>query len=74
MELIWESFGWSVKVVDGHNVGSLVDALAVRENRPTVVIANTVKGKGISFMENNPTWHHNRLTDDQYRAALSEIG
>jgi len=62
----WESFGWQTRVVDGHNLSELLGALDRFEGKPTVVIANTVKGKGISFMEHNPAWHHNRLTQAQF--------
>jgi transketolase len=62
----WESFGWQTRVVDGHNLSELLEALDRFEGKPTVVIANTVKGKGISFMEHNPAWHHNRLTQAQF--------
>jgi transketolase len=62
----WESFGWQTRVVDGHNLRELLEALDRFEGKPTVVIANTVKGKGISFMEHNPAWHHNRLTQAQF--------
>ena len=60
----FEGFGWKVKVVDGHNVNELYDALSSENNtnKPLAVIANTVKGKGISFAENNNDWHHIVLT------------
>jgi transketolase len=72
----WQSFGWETRCVNGHDVGALLDAFtASRHNpdRPLAVIASTVKGKGISFMENNNDWHHNRLTQAQHDAALLEL-
>ena len=68
------SFGWFAVEADGHNIESLIDAFNVdTRGLPLAVIANTVKGKGISFMENNPQWHHNKLSPEQYETALSEI-
>jgi transketolase len=72
----WRSFGWETRCVNGHDVGALFDAFtAARSNPdcPLAVIASTVKGKGISFMENNNDWHHNRLTQEQHDAALLEL-
>lgn len=72
----WESFGWDVTVVDGHDVGELLKAF-VREttdNRPKAIIARTTKGKGVAFMENNNEWHHNRLTKASYDQAIGELG
>ena len=68
----WESFGWSVLKVDGHDVGELYDALSTRSDNPLAIIAHTVKGKGVSFMENNPAWHHARLTQSQFEQAMAE--
>ncbi len=72
----WKSFGWNVCSVDGHNILELYNAFTECnvKNKPKVVIANTVKGKGISFMENNNDWHHNRLTKAHYDQALQEMG
>ena len=72
----WENFGWNVRSVDGHNISELYSAFVEYnvENKPKVVIAHTVKGKGVSFMENNNEWHHNRLTETYYNLALKEMG
>jgi len=72
----WRSFGWNVCSVDGHNISELYNAFVGCnvENKPKVVIAHTIKGKGISFMENNNEWHHNRLTKVHYDQALQEMG
>lgn len=74
IEAIWNSFGWEAIICDGHNVKQLMEAFQQNNtDSPKVIIANTIKGKGISFMENSKDWHHNRLTDDLYQKALNEI-
>jgi transketolase len=70
----WESFGWKAITVDGHDVSQLLDAFAAPSTKPKAIIANTVKGKGVSFMEHNASWHHNRLSQSQLDAALAEQG
>ena len=67
----WESFGWQARTVDGHNVAELMDAFDNLGGKPTVIVANTVKGKGVPYMENNPAWHHNRLTQVQFDELAS---
>ena len=71
----WISFGWDVYTVDGHSISELFSALnnQHKENKPKILIANTIKGKGISFMENNNAWHHNRLTQNIYDQAILEL-
>lgn len=72
----WRSFGWEVAEIDGHNVADIFNCLWQRRRvstQPLMVIARTIKGKGISFMENNREWHHGRLTKLQYNEALSEL-
>ncbi len=75
----WAAFGWHVMEVDGHDVPALIDVLAsarrpeVAPGRPRVVIARTVKGKGVSFMEASDGWHAGHLTDEQYRTAMEEV-
>ena len=70
----WESFGWHVVEVDGHDHLALLDALTgTSPGRPTCVIAHTVKGKGVSFMEDRVEWHHKVPTPDQVEAALAEL-
>ena len=73
----WLDFGWNVIEVDGHNVDAVIDAYklaATVKGRPTVLIAHTVKGKGVSFMENDSNWHGNAPNDEQLSKALEEIG
>lgn len=71
----WESFGWASVDVDGHSVPALYEALKSRPaaSKPYAVIAHTIKGKGVSFMENNKEWHHARITKEQYEKALEEL-
>ena len=75
----WRSFGWNVVTVDGHNLDQLVDALRrMREkpclNKPGLVIAKTIKGKGISFMEDQQAWHFNKPTAEDLSKGLEELG
>jgi len=70
----WESFGWDVQVVDGHEPLELLDAIrGQKSDRPRCIIANTVKGKGVSFMENRAEWHHKVPSVEQNGAALEEL-
>jgi transketolase len=71
----WKSFGWNVIPVNGHDTGELAEVLTkpITSHRPRVLIARTIKGKGISFMENNNDWHHNRLTKSMYETAIREL-
>jgi len=71
----FEAFGWAVRTIDGHDIGELTDALSapLEAGKPGVVIARTVKGKGISFMEDNGVWHHKVPTDDEFAAAMAEL-
>jgi transketolase len=71
----WKSFGWNASTIDGHNVSELYNAFVSNhvENMPKVIVASTVKGRGVSFMENNNEWHHNRLTKTHYEQALQEM-
>lgn len=69
------AFGWAVSVVDGHGIDSLTKALSapLKPGKPSVVIARTVKGKGVSFMEDICHWHHGVPNDEEYSRALAEI-
>lgn len=70
-----QAFGWTVVEADGHDFDSLRSAYATsHEGYPLAVIAHTVKGKGVSFMENVPEWHHNKMTEEQYHTACIENG
>ena len=71
----FQAFGWDVKMVDGHDFAALTDALtpAAGAGVPRVVIANTVKGKGISFMQDVAKWHHGVPSDAEYATAMKEL-
>lgn len=68
----WRSFGWAVDEVDGHDLSALLKVLSLQFSRPHVILARTVKGKGVSFMENEPKWHNGRLTQEQFEQAMAE--
>ena len=70
------SFGWNVIEIDGHNLSEIIRALTIKEKgnkKPTAIIANTVKGKGISFMENQVKWHYKSPNAQQYKEAIQEL-
>jgi len=72
----WKSFGWNVIDIDGHDIEAVQKAFAAAEavkGQPTVLLANTVKGKGVSFMENNPKWHGTAPSKDECEQALKEL-
>ncbi|KAA9347926.1 transketolase [Larkinella humicola] len=72
----FEAFGWEVRHVDGHDFGALKEtfaALPFTVGKPSLVIAHTVKGRGISYMENQLKWHHGVPNPDQYTHALAEL-
>lgn len=72
----FKSFGFEVMNVDGHNMEEIISALEKAKNikgKPTVIIANTVKGKGVSFMENEAAWHGKAPNDEQYEIAIKEL-
>lgn len=73
MEGKWQSFGWDAVTCDGHDCGELIEALSKTHDKPLAVIANTVKGKGVSYMENNPLWHNHNITEQQYNQAMEEL-
>lgn len=72
----WRAFGWDVHVVDGNDMQQLLDVLEYdvqAQEKPRCVIARTTKGRGVSFMENRPEWHHKVPTQEQYEQALKEL-
>ena len=72
----WQAFGWNVISVNGHDLKDLYRAFtkAMNEpNKPSVLIAQTIKGKGISFMENDCAWHGLAPNDDQFKQAMTEL-
>src|SRR5262245_24976418 len=72
----WRAFGWATREIDGHNLDEVEGALSAvpfEAGRPSCVIAHTVKGKGVSFMENKLLWHYRSPQGKEYEAALSEL-
>jgi len=72
----WTAFGWEVLEIDGHNIEKLVEVfekIPIRKGKPHVVIAHTVKGKGVSFMENDRKWHHGVPNGRQFERAMYEL-
>ena len=72
----WISFGWNVIIVDGHNIRDLIKSFKKLKNskNPTVIIANTIKGKGIKFMQNDPIWHVKKLENiDDIQIAKKDL-
>jgi len=69
------AFGWAVRTVDGHDLAELTAALSgsLEPGKPTALIANTRKGRGVSFMEDVTRWHHGVPNDDEYARAQAEI-
>ena len=72
----WRSFGWEVKEVDGHDFTQLLSVLKnvpLKQGRPSAIIAHTVKGKGVSFMENKLLWHYRCPDEEEYLKAIKEL-
>ena len=69
----WKSFNWNVKEIDGHDVKQILAAFNHVSEKPKLILANTIKGRGFSFSENNNDWHHNIMTKKQYDDALKEL-
>ena len=70
----WKSFGWNVRIVNGHNHKQLYNNLKKKFSKPTVLIANTVKGKGVSFMEDDNNWHYRIPNVEEVKKAKKELG
>tara|TARA_B100001250_G_scaffold410364_1_gene436664 strand:- start:1709 stop:2536 length:828 start_codon:yes stop_codon:yes gene_type:complete len=73
----WKSFGWSVKEIDGHNMSEIsegLDFLEQTNDGPAILIAHTIKGAGISYMEDNPSFHGAAPNDEQFHQAMVELG
>ena len=69
----WKSFGWDVVEVDGHDFKQLLDAFLLQHNKPKVIIAHTIKGKGVSFMEDKLEWHYKSPNDEEFMIAKKEL-
>ena len=72
----WRTFGWAVREIDGHDLSAIMDALdwAEQQNdQPSLIIANTIKGKGVSFLEGQAAYHNNAINPDQFARAMIEL-
>lgn len=72
----WQAFGWETKEIDGHNFEQIINAfekIPFKPQKPSIIIAHTIKGKGISFMENNLLWHSKYPNEKEYKKALKEL-
>ena len=72
----FEAFNWNVIIIDGHDFEQIADAIESAKackDKPTMIIANTIKGKGVSYMENQAGWHGNAPSDEQYEQAVAEL-
>ncbi len=72
----WESFGWAVQEIDGHSMQQICDALdwaCSEKSRPSAIICNTVKGRGVSFLEGEAGFHNAPISDEQYQKAVQEL-
>ena len=70
------SFGFNVINIDGHNMNSIIDAITTAKQtkgKPTIIIAKTIKGKGVSFMENQASWHGKAPNEEEYNLAMEEL-
>ena len=75
IEAKWKSFGWDVHRIDGHNMAEIIGILRkpVHPEKPRVIIADTIKGKGVSFMEGQTAWHGVAPSKEDYEKALKEL-
>lgn len=72
----YQAFGWKVTDIDGHNLEQIIEAFEIayqEAEKPTLIIAHTIPGKGVSFMENQYTWHSKPLTEEEAEKALNEL-
>ena len=71
----FKAFGWAVRTIDGHNIAALTEALRkpLEAGKPGCIIANTIKGRGVSFMEDVGQWHHGVPSDAELARALAEL-
>ena len=72
----WRAFGWHAVEVDGHDIGALTEAMRgiSTHGKPLAIVANTVKGKGVSFMEDDNNWHYKICDEQNLNAAFKELG
>ena len=73
----FKAFGWNVVVIDGHDLDQIekaVECAKATKGQPTAIVAKTVKGKGVSYMENSVGWHGKAPSDDEYAVAMKDLG
>jgi len=73
----WEAFGWAVREIDGHDfdqIGRALGSVPLEAGKPTCIIAHTIKGKGVDFMEDKLLWHYRTPDDKELRSALAQLG
>ncbi len=74
LDALWKAYGWQVVECDGHSVDAIKLAItSEHKDKPLVILAKTIKGKGVSFMENDNAWHHAVLKDEEYSKAVQEV-
>ena len=72
----WQSFGWDVYEIDGHNFNQIeksIELAKANKNKPSAIIAHTIKGKGVSFMEDNNNWHYKTPNEEEFKKAFDEL-
>jgi len=69
----FKSFGWATHTMDGHDQEEIYKVLTVKSDKPKAIIADTIKGKGVKMMENNPAWHHKSPTEEEFKEILGEL-
>ena len=71
----FEAFGWNVQEINGHDMQAIIDAIdnTNTSDRPNIIIAKTIKGKGVSFMENQVGWHGKAPNEEEYKQAMEEL-
>lgn len=76
MDMKWTAFGWNVKSIDGHDIEAIISAMEEVKSvtdKPSIIISNTVKGKGVSFIEDRVEWHARSITKEEYETAMREL-
>ena len=72
----WQSFGWDVYEIDGHKFNQIdksIELAKANKNKPSAIIAHTIKGKGVSFMEDNNNWHYKTPNEEEFKKAFEEL-
>lgn len=73
LEEKWKAFGWQTRKINGHDFSEIENSLNIKHSKPLIIIADTIKGKGISFCENNYTWQYRNLNEELFKIALKEL-